>query len=355
MKKGLYEVLDVYFRDYVTKQPVFIFDTLKMSGVEITGESNPATGGKGNPELFHADHSRRATLNLTDALISMTSLALLAGKNGPTKGSKIITKREDVKLNNLPGGTPGVAPTGGSLTVTQVASTDGSVSVVVGTETYSAAITTTMSLDDTASAIADAINLTTSTTTSATATGPVVNLVTTRQLGALTVVFNSNTTGALATTTDFSGGSAPLPPASVTITLKHTPQAGSVYYVDSLEETVVPIADAQVSGLDVELTGLTSLQGSIIYQTLAAKTKIVTISSDQFPGYFEVEGSTMEIDACSGEFKEFIVRIPKAKLGSNFTIELNSESTPAEFAFTLTAMKECNATDLVEFIEVEEY
>ena len=63
----------------------------------------------------------------------------------------------------------------------------------------------------------------------------------------------------------------------------------------------------------------------------------------------------MEIDACSGEFKEFIVRIPKAKLGSNFTIELNSESTPAEFAFTLTAMKECNATDLVEFIEVEEY
>ena len=55
-------------------EPVLKFDTLKTSGLEFTGETAEARGGKGNAVLLSWDHSREATLNLEDALLSADSL-----------------------------------------------------------------------------------------------------------------------------------------------------------------------------------------------------------------------------------------------------------------------------------------
>jgi hypothetical protein len=55
-------------------KPVLVFDTLKTSGLEFTGETTEARGGKGNAVLMSWDHSREATLTLEDALLSAESL-----------------------------------------------------------------------------------------------------------------------------------------------------------------------------------------------------------------------------------------------------------------------------------------
>ena len=55
-------------------KPVLVFDTLKTSGLEFTGETTEARGGKGNAVLMSWDHSREATITLEDALLSAESL-----------------------------------------------------------------------------------------------------------------------------------------------------------------------------------------------------------------------------------------------------------------------------------------
>lgn len=60
-----------------TAKPVLEFTTLKTSGLEFTGETTEARGGKGNAVLMSWDHSREATLTLEDALLSAKSLATM--------------------------------------------------------------------------------------------------------------------------------------------------------------------------------------------------------------------------------------------------------------------------------------
>ena len=76
---GLKEVADVYFfpvgttisvdttatsasklLDVVTasSDPSFIFDTLKVSNIEVSSEDNSANGGKGNPELINWSYGK---------------------------------------------------------------------------------------------------------------------------------------------------------------------------------------------------------------------------------------------------------------------------------------------------------
>lgn len=59
------------------KKPVLVFTTLKTSGLEFTGETTEARGGKGNAVLMSWDHSRGATVTLEDALLSADSLATM--------------------------------------------------------------------------------------------------------------------------------------------------------------------------------------------------------------------------------------------------------------------------------------
>jgi hypothetical protein len=63
-------------------KPVLKFDTLKTSGLEFTGETTEARGGKGNTVLMSWDHSREATLTLEDALLSAESLAAMLSNTG---------------------------------------------------------------------------------------------------------------------------------------------------------------------------------------------------------------------------------------------------------------------------------
>lgn len=90
IRYGLKEVANVIFFDVTTNKPVLFFDTLKVSTIENESEQTEARGGQGNGKLMSWDFGRTATLTMQDALLSDTSLAMLAGTAVKTSGIKAV-------------------------------------------------------------------------------------------------------------------------------------------------------------------------------------------------------------------------------------------------------------------------
>lgn len=93
LRYGMKEVANVIFFDISTKKPAIFFDTLKVSTIENESETAEARGGQGNNKLMSWDFGRTATLTLQDALLSDTSLALLAGST-VNEGNVRVVGRE---------------------------------------------------------------------------------------------------------------------------------------------------------------------------------------------------------------------------------------------------------------------
>ena len=72
-------VCDVTLYDLVTKYPVMYFDTLKVTTLEGTAEVTDIQGGKGNPTLASVSHSKAINVQFDDAIMTMSSLAVLTG------------------------------------------------------------------------------------------------------------------------------------------------------------------------------------------------------------------------------------------------------------------------------------
>ena len=91
---GIKEVADVTFYklnpDGSLGDAVLYLDTLKTSNLEFTAEEAEARGGKGNAALISWDHSREATLTLTDALLSTETLSMLLAKQIQSTGDIVI-------------------------------------------------------------------------------------------------------------------------------------------------------------------------------------------------------------------------------------------------------------------------
>ena len=79
------------------KDPVIIFDTLKVSNIESTAENSEARGGKGNAALISWDYGREVTVTLEDALLSMETLSLLFENQVSADGTVVIN------ANSFPG------------------------------------------------------------------------------------------------------------------------------------------------------------------------------------------------------------------------------------------------------------
>ena len=91
---GIKEVADVMFykinADGTLGDAVLYLDTLKTSNLEFTAEETEARGGKGNAALMSWDHSREATLTLTDALLSADTLSMLLAESISPEGTITI-------------------------------------------------------------------------------------------------------------------------------------------------------------------------------------------------------------------------------------------------------------------------
>ena len=97
-KFGIKEVADVIFFDIATGKPVLFFDTLKTSSIENAAETTNATGGRGNAKLITWNYSRTATLKMQDALLSMESMAVLAGTE--VQAGTTLYKREKLTVSD---------------------------------------------------------------------------------------------------------------------------------------------------------------------------------------------------------------------------------------------------------------
>lgn len=77
-KFGMITVLDVTLFD-MNGQPVLELDTLKVSSISAEGSQKEIRGGQGAELLIQYDYGRTATVEITDALASMSSLQYLWG------------------------------------------------------------------------------------------------------------------------------------------------------------------------------------------------------------------------------------------------------------------------------------
>ncbi len=107
---------DVVLYDLVCGNPVAKFDTLKLSTVEQTADTNDVQGGKGNPILARIPSNKQVNLTIQDAVMSMTYLAVVTGGEVVKSGTgsairiayneKIKATAEGLKLTHkMPAGT----------------------------------------------------------------------------------------------------------------------------------------------------------------------------------------------------------------------------------------------------------
>lgn len=115
LRYGLKEVANVIFFDVATNKPAIFFDTLKVSTIENESESAEVRGGQGNSKLMSWDFGRTATLTMQDALLSDSSLSMLAGTTVKTTNITVVGRETftldgtlKVTLADLPVGTPTV-------------------------------------------------------------------------------------------------------------------------------------------------------------------------------------------------------------------------------------------------------
>jgi hypothetical protein len=80
-KFGIVTVVNATFYAVDTEIPLISFDTLKMSNITSEGQQKEIRGGQGAELLLQYDFGRTATIEITDALVSMGSLEYLFGGN----------------------------------------------------------------------------------------------------------------------------------------------------------------------------------------------------------------------------------------------------------------------------------
>ena len=72
-------VCDVTLYDLITKYPVMYFDTLQVTSIDGATEVTEIQGGKGNSILASISHSKNVDVQFDDAIMTMSSLAVLTG------------------------------------------------------------------------------------------------------------------------------------------------------------------------------------------------------------------------------------------------------------------------------------
>lgn len=95
-------VCDVTLYDLITHYPVMYFDTLQVTSIDGSTEVTEIQGGKGNPILASISHSKNIDVQFDDAIMTMSSLAVLTGGELEVAhdGNKItMTNTEIIQLN----------------------------------------------------------------------------------------------------------------------------------------------------------------------------------------------------------------------------------------------------------------
>jgi hypothetical protein len=134
-KFGIVTVVNATFYAVDTEIPLISFDTLKMSNITSEGQQKEIRGGQGAELLLQYDFGRTATIEITDALVSMGSLEYLFGGNLTSAATFNALRRVEgviVDANTIPEPDNWVED---SYNVAILTAADGTKTKVVGVET----------------------------------------------------------------------------------------------------------------------------------------------------------------------------------------------------------------------------
>jgi hypothetical protein len=103
-KFGIVTVVNATFYEVDGKVPLISFDTLKMSNITSEGQQKEIRGGQGAELLLQYDFGRTATVEITDALVSMGSLEYLFGGKLTAGKFKALRRAEGTLIGTGMGG-----------------------------------------------------------------------------------------------------------------------------------------------------------------------------------------------------------------------------------------------------------
>lgn len=93
------EAGEATFYSLVDNHAIVTLTTLKTSGVETTGETVYARGGRGNAKIVGFSSNREAKLTLEDAIFDNEAVAMLTG-NDILEGKKIIDRHDVLSVTS---------------------------------------------------------------------------------------------------------------------------------------------------------------------------------------------------------------------------------------------------------------
>ena len=94
---GVVTVMDVVLYDHGSPKPLLMFDTLKVSSINMDGSTKEIRGGMAADLLITYNHSRSIDLEMTDALLSLDSLQTFWGTTAASV--ELIRGQSSVKAN----------------------------------------------------------------------------------------------------------------------------------------------------------------------------------------------------------------------------------------------------------------
>jgi hypothetical protein len=114
------------------------------------------------------------------------------------------------------------------------------------------------------------------------------------------------------------------------------------FILDSNEEISARLGAGTGTAASIQFANETDATGTVTvlvdyYVDMAAGAKEITITADQFAGYFYIEGDTLFRRQADGVDLPAQLVIPNAKIQTNFTFTMAPSGDPSTFTFTADA------------------
>jgi hypothetical protein len=305
-KFGIVTVVNATFYDVNGAVPKISFDTLKMSNITSEGQQKEIRGGQGADLLLQYDFGRTASIEITDALVSVGSLEYLFGGK-QSAGIKTFPRRIEGTLDN------GAYPQGFATTIKYTANKPSKIILIspTGVKTEIDGATALPTLPSGTEA----------------GTKFILFYQETRVVG------TNKTFAGVITSGDFETGKGATEPGDyiddtdVTVTVTDVSTGNVTTFVKNNDWPV--IADiANIANGDTYTIHYKSTEndGSFGF-------KEMVLTAADFPPIVRMIGETVVVDIDTGKRIALQIEIPKLKLNANFTLNFDAEGDPSVFDF----------------------
>ncbi len=138
-------------------------------------------------------------------------------------------------------------------------------------------------------------------------------------------------------------------------TLAETPTANNKVFIYTVAEGIPGGNKGTVSGTSVSgLTASTAYVAYYPYLNEDTAKSTVTITSNNFPGYYRIVGDTLIRSANTGVDEPFQLIVERAKVEPGFSLTMEAEGDPSVFDMNLKVMKPLDSTTMIKLIKYSE-